>query len=133
MCVFVFFPGRGHAALPAGEPGASGGDDPHRGPAGAAGHGQKDATLLPDVPAGAAGGRREEHRARRHTKKNICFLAASVISALCRLTDRFCFSNSQGREENNECGEQAGGHGQSAGDASQEQTGKKLQLAEQVG
>lgn len=59
--------GRGHAALPAGEPGASGGDDPHRGPEGAAGHGQEDAALLPDVPAGAAGGRREEHRARGHT------------------------------------------------------------------
>lgn len=59
-------------------------------------------------------------------------LASSAVSASRRLTDCSRFPPSQGREENNDRGEQAGGHGQSAGDASQEQTGKALQPAEQV-
>jgi len=67
--------GRRHAALPPGESGASGRDDPHGGAAGAAGHHQKDAALLSDLSAGVTGGRRKNDRARgRNGPTLVCVL-----------------------------------------------------------
>ena len=56
--------GRRRDALPTREPRASGRDDPHGGAEGAKGHGQKDALLLSELPAGVTGGWRKDHRVR---------------------------------------------------------------------